>query len=96
MSHNINSLKSIFENNELEQDYLNDKWIRVSSFYLKVIIFFSSASILYLVTLFIRDSIALKNIINPIIFITFTLFLLLKSDDFKKKYLENFLLFLPF
>ena len=84
MSHNINSLKSIFENNELEQDYLNDKWIRVSSFYLKVIIFFISASILYLVSLFIRDSIALKNIINPIIFITFPLFLILKSDDFKK------------
>ena len=84
MNHNINSLKSIFENNQLEQEYLDDKWIKVSSFYFKVIIFFSSAASLYLVSLFIRNNAALKNIINPIIFITFPIFLLLKNDDFKK------------
>ena len=95
MNHNINALKSTFENNELEQDYFDDKWIKVSSFYFKVIIFFSSAASLYLVSLFIRNNVALKNIINPIIFITFPIFLLLKNDDFKKKYLEKFLLFLP-
>jgi len=95
MNHNINNLKSTFENNELEQDYFDDKWIKVSSFYFKVIIFFSSAATLYLISLFIRHNVALNNIINPIIFITFPIFLLLKNDDFKKKYLEKFLLFLP-
>ena len=95
MSYEIDRIKCTFQNSELEQQYLDDKWIRVSSFYSKVIIFFASGSSLYLVSLFLRDTVAIKNIINPIIFITFPLFLIFKNDDFKKKYLERFLLFLP-
>lgn len=95
MQYNIDTIKSTFDNNELEQMYLDDKWEKLSSFYFKVIIFFISASTLYLVSLFIRDTIALKNIINPIIFIVFPLFLIFKDNEFKKKYLERFLLFLP-
>ena len=95
MHYNIDTIKSTFDNNELEQMYLDDKWEKLSSFYFKVIIFFISASTLYLVSLFIRDTIALKNIINPIIFIVFPLFLIFKDNEFKKKYLERFLLFLP-
>ena len=95
MSSSIDKIKCTFESPELEQQYLDDKWTRVSSFYSKVIIFFVSASSLYLVSLFLRNTVAIKNIINPIIFITFPLFLIFKSDDFKKKYLERFLLFLP-
>ena len=95
MHYNIDTIKSTFDNDELEQMYLDDKWEKLSSFYFKVIIFFISASTLYLVSLFIRDTIALKNIINPIIFIVFPLFLIFKDNEFKKKYLERFLLFLP-
>ena len=95
MSSSIDKIKCTFESPELEQQYLDDKWTRVSSFYSKVIIFFVSASSLYLVSLFLRNTVAIKNIINPIIFITFPLFLIFKNDDFKKKYLEKFLLFLP-
>lgn len=95
MHYNIDTIKSTFDSNELEQMYLDDKWEKLSSFYFKVIIFFISASTLYLVSLFIRDTIALKNIINPIIFIVFPLFLIFKDNEFKKKYLERFLLFLP-
>ncbi len=95
MNYKINTFTSIFEENDLEKKYLNDKWIKVSSFYFKVIIFFALASSLYLISLFLRGTIELRNIVNPIIFITFPLFLLLKSGEFKKKYLEKFLLFLP-
>ena len=95
MQYNINKLKCVFENPETEQQYLDDKWVKVSSFYFKVILSFVLASTLYLVSLFLRDTIAIKNIINPIIFIIFPLFILFKSEEFKKKYLEKFLLFLP-
>jgi len=37
-----------------------------------------------LVRLFIKDTIALGNIIDPIIFIVFPLFPILKEDEFKK------------
>lgn len=79
MNCTINKFTSIFEENDLEKKYLNDKWIKVSSFYFKVIIFFALASSLYLISLFLRGTIELRNIINPIIFITFPLFLLLKK-----------------
>jgi class 3 adenylate cyclase len=95
MSYKIDTIKCTFENPELEQKYLDDKWTKVSSFYFKVIIFFVSASALYLISLFLRDTISLKTIINPIIFITFPLFLIFKNENFKKNYLERFLLFLP-
>jgi class 3 adenylate cyclase len=95
MINKINKITCTFENPDLEKRYFDDKWIKVSSFYFKVIIFFIFASSMYLISLIIRDMIALKSVINPIIFITFPLFLILKSDEFKKKYLEKFLLFLP-
>ena len=85
MSYKIDTIKCTFENPELEQKYLDDKWTKVSSFYFKVIIFFVSASALYLISLFLRDTIAIKTIINPIVFITFPLFLIFKNEDFKKK-----------
>ena len=93
MVNNINKITCTFENPELEKKYFDDKWVKVSSFYFKVIIFFIFASSMYLISLIIRDMVALKSVINPIIFITFPLFLILKSDEFKKKYLEKFLLF---
>ena len=40
MSYKIDTIKCTFENPELEQKYLDDKWTKVSSFYFKVIIFF--------------------------------------------------------
>ena len=95
MLYNINTIKCTFENPTLEQKYLDDKWTKVGSFYSKVIIFFVSASSLYLLSLYLRDTVALKNIINPIIFIIFPLIFIFQSDEFKKKYLEKFLLFLP-
>ena len=95
MIYKINSIKCVFENSDLEGQYLDDKWNRVSSFYFKVILFFVCGSSIYLLSLFLRNTFALKNIINPIIFITFPLFLIFKNEEFKKKYLEKFLLFLP-
>mgnify|MGYP001314300999 CR=1 FL=1 len=38
MSYKIDTIKCTFENPELEQKYLDDKWTKVSSFYFKVII----------------------------------------------------------
>ena len=95
MRYTIDTIRCIFEDSKLEEKYLDDKWTKVSSFYSKVIIFFISVSFIYLTSLFLRGTIALKTIINPIIFITFPLFLIFKSENFKKKYLEKFLLFLP-
>ena len=95
MLYPINKIKCTFETPELEQKYRDDKWTKVSSFYFKVVLIFISASFLYLISLFLRGTIAFKSIINPIIFITFPLFLIFRNEDFKKKYLEKFLLFLP-
>ncbi|MDG1222992.1 MAG: hypothetical protein P8O00_00355, partial [Candidatus Marinimicrobia bacterium] len=88
MNPNINSITCTFEDKELEKRYQESKWLKVSSFYSKVIISFALFSGLYLLSLILRDSVALKNIINPIIFISFPLLLIFKNDDFKKKYLE--------
>ena len=82
MIHKINSIKCVFENSDLENQYLDDKWKRVSSFYFKVILFFVCGSSIYLLSLFLRNTFALKNIINPIIFITFPLFLIFKNEEF--------------
>lgn len=95
MNPNINSITCTFVDKELEKRYQESKWLKVSSFYSKVIISFALFSGLYLLSLILRDSIALKNIINPIIFISFPLLLIFKNDDFKKKYLEKLLIFLP-
>ena len=95
MNPNINSITCTFEDKELEKRYQESKWLKVSSFYSKVIISFALFSGLYLLSLILRDSVALKNIINPIIFISFPLLLIFKNDDFKKKYLEKLLIFLP-
>jgi len=95
MLYPIDKIKCTFETPELEQKYREDKWTKVSSFYFKVVLIFISASFLYLISLFLRGTIAFKSIINPIIFITFPLFLIFRNEDFKKKYLEKFLLFLP-
>ena len=95
MNPNINSITCTFEDKELEERYQESKWLKVSSFYSKVIISFALFSGLYLLSLILRDSVALKNIINPIIFISFPLLLIFKNDDFKKKYLEKLLIFLP-
>jgi len=84
MHYNIKTIKSIFDNIELLHIYIYHKWEKLSSFYFKVIIFFISISTLYLVRLFIKDTIALGNIIDPIIFIVFPLFPILKEDEFKK------------
>ena len=95
MIQNINPINCTFENPDLEQKYQDDKWLKVNSFYFRVIISFSLFSFIYLLSLFIRDTVALKNIINPIIFIIFPLLLIFRDDNFKKKYMEKFLLFLP-
>jgi len=95
MLHNINPISCTFENPDLEKRYRDNKWTRVSSFYSKVILFFIFFSCVYLLSLFIRDMVALKNIINPIIFIIFPLFLIFRDDSFKKIFMEKFLLFLP-
>ena len=95
MHNKINKITCTFENPELEKRYFDDKWEKVSSFYFKVVIVIIFASSMYLMSLVLRDMVALKSIINPIIFIIFPLFLIFKSEEFKKKYLEKFLLFLP-
>ena len=55
MIHKINSIKCEFENSDLESQYLDDKWNRVSSFYFKVILFFVCGSSIYLLSLFLRN-----------------------------------------
>ena len=89
MRNKINLITTTFEDNELEKEYLNDKWSKVKSFYSFVLIVMIIGVGLLLLSLYIRGTFAIKNIFVPGVLFTFTSFLFFLSDKLKKLYLEK-------
>ena len=94
MNNKIDLITSTFEDTELEKNYLNDKWGKVKSFYSYVLIVMFIGVSLLLLSLYLRGTFALKNILVPSTLLILIIFLYSMSDNFKKLYLEKSLFFM--
>tara|TARA_A100001015_G_scaffold240496_1_gene274266 strand:+ start:346 stop:582 length:237 start_codon:yes stop_codon:yes gene_type:complete len=65
MNNKIDLITSTFEDTELEKNYLNDKWGKVKSFYSYVLIVMLIGVSLLILSLYLRGTFALKNILVP-------------------------------
>ena len=89
MDNKIDLITSTFEDNELEKEYFNDKWVKVKSFYSYVLIIMNVGVALLLLSLYLRGTFEINNVFVPSILFALTTFLYLMSDRLKKLYLEN-------
>ena len=94
MNNKIDSITSTFEDKDLEKKYLNDKWGKVKSFYSYVLIVMFIGVSLLLLSLYLRGTFALKNILVPSTLFILIIFLYSMSDNLKKLYLEKSLFFM--
>ena len=94
MNNKIDLITSTFEDAELEKNYLNDKWGKVKSFYSYVLIVMFIGVSLLLLSLYLRGTFALKNILVPSTLLILIIFLYSMSDNLKKLYLEKSLFFM--
>ena len=94
MNNKIDLITSTFEDTELEKNYLNDKWGKVKSFYSYVLIVMLIGVSLLILSLYLRGTFALKNILVPSTLFILIIFLYLMSDRLKKLYLEKSLFFM--
>ena len=95
MKNKIDLLTCSFSDKELEKKYQDVRWNEVSSFYSNVLKFFLIIGIIYLLSLYLRNSLDFKTVLSPLIQVLIPIFLLSKNEDFRKKYSEKFILFLP-
>ncbi len=95
MNDKIDLFTCKFQDRELELKYQEAKWKDVSSFYYNINIFFLFIGLTYLLSLYLRNTIAIKTIISPLIQVIIPVFLLTRSENFRKLYMEKFILFLP-
>ena len=65
MNNKIDLITSTFEDTDLEKNYLNDKWGKVKSFYSYVLIVMLIGVSLLILSLYLRGTFALKNILVP-------------------------------
>ena len=94
MNNKIDSITSTFEDKDLEKNYLNDKWGKVKSFYSYVLIVMFIGVSLLLLSLYLRGTFALKNILVPSTLFILIILLYSMSDRLKKLYLEKSLFFM--
>ena len=94
MKNKIDLITATFEDTELENKYLNDKWGKVKSFYSYVLIVMLIGVSLLILSLYLRGTFALKNILVPSILFILIIFLYLMSERLKKLYLEKALFFM--
>jgi len=85
----IDKINCTFKDNDLENKYLDDKWEKVSSFYSYVLIVMIIGVGLLLISLYLRGTFAIKNILVPASLFIITMFLYLMSKKLKKLYLEK-------
>ena len=85
----IDKINCTFKDNDLEKKYLDDKWEKVSSFYSYVLIVMIIGVGLLLISLYLRGTFAIKNILVPASLFIITMFLYLMSKKLKKLYLEK-------
>ena len=94
MNNKIDLITSTFEDTDLEKNYLNDKWGKVKSFYSYVLIVMFIGVSLLLISLYLRGTFALKNILVPSTLFILIIFLYSMNDRLKKLYLEKSLFFM--
>ena len=94
MNNKIDLITSTFEDTDLENNYLNDKWGKVKSFYSYVLIVMLIGVSLLILSLYLRGTFALKNILVPSTLFILIIFLYLMSDRLKKLYLEKSIFFM--
>ena len=68
MKNKIDLITATFEDKSLEKEYLDDKWIKVKSFYLKILYIFLIGGFSLLISLYIRDSFTINSTIVPLTF----------------------------
>jgi len=84
MNSKINTLSCTFEDSKLEENYLDNKWVKVSSFYTKVPIVTTIGLFMFLLSLYLRNAFELITAIIPIILTVFYLIIFFQNDDFKR------------
>ena len=95
MDNKIDLITATFEDKSLEKEYLDDKWIKVKSFYLKILYIFLIGGFSLLISLYIRDSFTINSTIVPLTFMFLSLAFIYKEENFRKKYVEKMLFYLP-
>ena len=95
MDNKIDLITATFEDKSLEKKYLDDKWIKVKSFYLKILYIFLIGGFSLLISLYIRDSFTINSTIVPLTFMFLSLAFIYKEENFRKKYVEKMLFYLP-
>ena len=95
MKNKIDLITATFEDKSLEKEYLDDKWIKVKSFYLKILYIFLIGGFSLLVSLYIRDSFTINSAIVPLTFMFLSIAFIYKEENFRKKYVEKMLFYLP-
>ena len=95
MDNKIDLITATFEDKSLEKKYLDDKWIKVKSFYLKILYIFLIGGFSLLISLYIRDSFTINSAIVPLTFMFLSLAFIFKEENFRKKYVEKMLFYLP-
>ena len=95
MDNKIDLITATFEDKSLEKEYLDDKWIKVKSFYLKILYIFLIGGFSLLISLYIRDSFTINSTIVPLTFMFLSIAFIYKEENFRKKYVEKMLFYLP-
>ena len=76
----IDKINCTFKDNDLEKKYLDDKWEKVSSFYSYVLIVMIIGVGLLLISLYLRGTFAIKNILVPASLFIITIFISIPSN----------------
>ena len=95
MKNKINLFSATFNDAEIEKKYLDDKWLKVKSFYLKILYLFLFGGISLLISLYLRDSFTLNSTLVPLTFLVLSIAFIFKEENFRKKYVEKLLFYLP-
>ena len=95
MKNKIDLITATIEDKSLEKEYLDDKWIKVKSFYLKILYIFLIGGFSLLISLYIRDSFTINSTIVPLTFMFLSIAFIYKEENFRKKYVEKMLFYLP-
>ena len=95
MKNKIDLLTGNFKDAKIEEKYLDDKWIKVKSFYLKILYIFLIGGFSLLISLYMRDSITINSTLVPLTFMVLSFAFIFKEENFRKKYVEKMLFYLP-
>ena len=88
MENNISKITCNFENKILEESFLNDKWLKVKSFYKIMLVVFIIINLVGIFAMWMENELKFESIFHYIINLTFSLFFFFSSERIRKKYIE--------